>query len=93
MQDLQLALVISRLYEPEFEASSTYRKILQRHVLGLEAPAQIQQDPFLRSMAHWILEDYSQALDTLLVQPEGKTVFISVPVASQPACSLHPLHI
>lgn len=34
MQDLQLALVISRLYESEFETSSTYKKILQRHVLG-----------------------------------------------------------
>ena len=34
MQDLQLALVISRLYESEFETASTYKKILQRHVLG-----------------------------------------------------------
>lgn len=34
MQDLQLALVISRLYESEFEMASTYKKILQRHVLG-----------------------------------------------------------
>uniref|UniRef100_A0A3B5LTZ7 Dmx like 1 n=1 Tax=Xiphophorus couchianus TaxID=32473 RepID=A0A3B5LTZ7_9TELE len=34
MQDLQLALVISRLYESEFETSSTYKKILQRHVLA-----------------------------------------------------------
>lgn len=34
MQDLQLALVISRLYESEFETASTYKKILRRHVLG-----------------------------------------------------------
>lgn len=34
MQDLQLALVISRLYESEFETASTFKKILQRHVLG-----------------------------------------------------------
>lgn len=34
MQDLQLALVIARLYESEFETASTYKKILQRHVLG-----------------------------------------------------------
>jgi len=33
MQDLQLALVISRLYESEFEIASTYKKILQRHLL------------------------------------------------------------
>jgi len=30
---------------------------------------QAHQDPFLRSMAHWVLEDYSGALDTLLEQP------------------------
>lgn len=34
MQDLQLALVISRLYESEFETASTYKKILRRNVLG-----------------------------------------------------------
>lgn len=34
MQDLQLALVIARLYESEFETASTYKKILQRHILG-----------------------------------------------------------
>ncbi|KAJ8285262.1 hypothetical protein GJAV_G00024780 [Gymnothorax javanicus] len=67
LQDLQLALVISRLYESEFETSSTYKHILQRQVLGRDTPA--HQDPFLRSMACWILEDYSQALDTLLEQP------------------------
>uniref|UniRef100_A0AAX7TRF8 RAVE complex protein Rav1 C-terminal domain-containing protein n=1 Tax=Astatotilapia calliptera TaxID=8154 RepID=A0AAX7TRF8_ASTCA len=74
MQDLQLALVISRLYEFEFETASTYKKILQRHVLGqdkqvfheFQIPA--HQDPFLRSMAYWVLEDYSKALDTLLEQ-------------------------
>lgn len=26
-------------------------------------------DPFLRSMAYWVLEDYSRALDTMLEQP------------------------
>lgn len=40
MQDLQLALVISRLYESEFETSSTYKKILQRHVLGQDKQVQ-----------------------------------------------------
>ena len=30
-------------------------------------------DPFLRSMAHWVLEDYSRALDTLLEQPTNST--------------------
>lgn len=37
----------------------------------LQIPA--HQDPFLRSMAHWVLEDYSRALDTLLEQPANST--------------------
>uniref|UniRef100_A0A4W5QS92 Dmx like 1 n=1 Tax=Hucho hucho TaxID=62062 RepID=A0A4W5QS92_9TELE len=69
MQDLQLALVISRLYESEFDTSSTYKRILQRHVLGQDRQLPAHQDPFLRSTAHWVLEDYSRALDTLLEQP------------------------
>ncbi|KAB5567511.1 hypothetical protein PHYPO_G00233610 [Pangasianodon hypophthalmus] len=69
MQDLQLALVISRLYESEFETSSTYKKILQRYVLGHDHQIPMHQDPFLRSMAYWVLDDYSRALDTLLEQP------------------------
>uniref|UniRef100_A0A671UU96 Dmx like 1 n=1 Tax=Sparus aurata TaxID=8175 RepID=A0A671UU96_SPAAU len=88
MQDLQLALVISRLYESEFETSSTYKKILQRHVLGQDKqvqclcmlqPPQIyaHHDPFLRSMAHWVLEDYSRALDTLLEQPTNSNSPVS----------------
>uniref|UniRef100_A0A3Q2TP24 Dmx like 1 n=1 Tax=Fundulus heteroclitus TaxID=8078 RepID=A0A3Q2TP24_FUNHE len=74
MQDLQLALVISRLYESEFETSSTYKKILQRHVLGHDKQVDslcipVHPDPFLRSVAHWVLEDYSRALDTLIELP------------------------
>ncbi|XP_041855596.1 dmX-like protein 1 isoform X2 [Melanotaenia boesemani] len=69
MQDLQLALVISRLYESEFESASTYKKILQRHVLGQDKQIPPHPDPFLRSIAHWVLEDYSRALDTLIEQP------------------------
>uniref|UniRef100_A0A8C5GTE0 RAVE complex protein Rav1 C-terminal domain-containing protein n=1 Tax=Gouania willdenowi TaxID=441366 RepID=A0A8C5GTE0_GOUWI len=69
MQDLQLALVITRLYEFEFETSSTYKKILHRHVLGHDKQITAHPDPFLRSIAHWVLEDYSSALDTLIEQP------------------------
>ncbi|KAM4578772.1 dmX-like protein 1 isoform 1-T1 [Fundulus diaphanus] len=69
MQDLQLALVISRLYESEFETSSTYKKILQRHVLGHDKQIPVHPDPFLRSVAYWVLEDYSRALDTLIELP------------------------
>uniref|UniRef100_A0A3Q1EFU0 Dmx like 1 n=1 Tax=Acanthochromis polyacanthus TaxID=80966 RepID=A0A3Q1EFU0_9TELE len=80
MQDLQLALVISRLYESEFETASTYKKILQRHVLGHDKQVHripAHQDPFLRSMAHWVLEDYSRALDALLEQPSNSSPFVS----------------
>uniref|UniRef100_A0A803VAD5 Dmx like 1 n=1 Tax=Ficedula albicollis TaxID=59894 RepID=A0A803VAD5_FICAL len=71
LHDIQLALVISRLYESEFEVSSTYKSVLQKRVLGSvstgkESSGNIHCDPFLRSMAYWILEDYSKALDTLI---------------------------
>ncbi|TRY64794.1 hypothetical protein DNTS_004401 [Danionella cerebrum] len=71
LQDLQLALVISRLYESEFEGSSSgsFKRILLRHVLGKDHQIPPHPDPFLRSMAHWVLEDYSRALETLLQQP------------------------
>uniref|UniRef100_H1A4L6 Dmx like 1 n=1 Tax=Taeniopygia guttata TaxID=59729 RepID=H1A4L6_TAEGU len=79
LHDIQLALVISRLYESEFEVSSTYKSILQKRVLGSMSTGKqnlgnIHCDPFLRSMAYWILEDYSKALDTLIkhsVEDEG----------------------
>ncbi|XP_039400328.1 dmX-like protein 1 isoform X4 [Mauremys reevesii] len=74
--DIQLALVISRLYESEFEVSSMYKSILQKRILGSAFPGKenssnMHCDPFLRSMAFWILEDYSRALDTLIKQPAG----------------------
>ncbi|XP_074712656.1 dmX-like protein 1 isoform X3 [Strix uralensis] len=71
LNDIQLALVISRLYESEFEVSSTYKSVLQKRILGSVLPGKessenVHCDPFLRSMAYWILEDYSKALDTLI---------------------------
>ncbi|NWH77570.1 DMXL1 protein, partial [Piaya cayana] len=77
LNDIQLALVISRLYESEFEVSSTYKSVLQKRILGGVFPGKESSgnsDPFLRSMAYWILEDYSKALDTLIthsVEDEG----------------------
>ncbi|KFQ41056.1 DmX-like 1, partial [Mesitornis unicolor] len=79
LNDIQLALVISRLYESEFEVSSTYKSVLQKRILGnvfpgKESSVNVQCDPFLRSMACWILEDYSRALDALIkhsVEDEG----------------------
>lgn len=77
LNDIQLALVIARLFESEFDKSTTYKAILRKKVLGIGSPASelnssninAHHDPFLRSMAHWILEDYSAALETLIKQP------------------------
>ncbi|KAF6356815.1 Dmx like 1 [Rhinolophus ferrumequinum] len=77
LNDIQLALVIARLYESEFDKSATYKSILRKKVLGIDCPVNelnslninMHYDPFLRSMAYWILEDYSSALETLIKQP------------------------
>ncbi|KAB0390058.1 hypothetical protein E2I00_012113, partial [Balaenoptera physalus] len=77
LNDIQLALVIARLYESEFDTSATYKSILRKKVLGIDSPVNelnllninMHYDPFLRSMAYWILEDYSSALETLIKQP------------------------
>uniref|UniRef100_G3UN45 Dmx like 1 n=1 Tax=Loxodonta africana TaxID=9785 RepID=G3UN45_LOXAF len=77
LNDIQLALVIARLYESEFDTSSTYKSILRKKVLGIDSPVHelnslninMHYDPFLRSMAYWILEDYGSALETLIRQP------------------------
>ncbi|XP_077146958.1 dmX-like protein 1 isoform X1 [Ranitomeya variabilis] len=72
LHDIQLALVISRLYESDFEKSSTYKSILQKRVLGIESSGReptlssMHPDPFVRSMAYWILENYKKSLETLL---------------------------
>ncbi|KAM9253351.1 dmX-like protein 1 isoform 2-T2 [Dugong dugon] len=86
LNDIQLALVIARLYESEFDTSSTYKSILRKKVLGIDSPVHelnllninMHYDPFLRSMAYWILEDYGSALETLIRQPiredDGQTM-------------------
>ncbi|XP_072137542.1 dmX-like protein 1 isoform X4 [Mobula birostris] len=72
LHDIQLALVIARLYESEFEVSSTYKSILIERILGFDKknkdfnPSLRNSDPVLRSMAYWILEDYTNSLNTLL---------------------------
>lgn len=86
LNDIQLALVIARLYESEFDTSATYKSILRKKVLGIDSVNELNSlninmhyDPFLRSMAYWILEDYSGALETLIKQPvredDGKLHF------------------
>ena len=71
--------MILRLYENDLEAStpSSFKNLLQEKVLGIDPsnPNDVDSDlqdppacsdPFLRSMAYWILNDYSSALETLL---------------------------
>uniref|UniRef100_A0A8C4N7A1 RAVE complex protein Rav1 C-terminal domain-containing protein n=1 Tax=Eptatretus burgeri TaxID=7764 RepID=A0A8C4N7A1_EPTBU len=78
LEDLQLALVICRLYEADPDAgSSLYRTTLALYVLRkcerCDVKAQKHNDPFLRSLAFWIVGDYSGALATLLDQPDYKS--------------------
>ncbi|ELK05416.1 DmX-like protein 2 [Pteropus alecto] len=74
MEDIQLAMIIARLYESEFETSSTYISILNQKVLGCQKDGsgfdckRLHPDPFLRSLAYWVMKDYTRALDTLLEQ-------------------------
>uniref|UniRef100_A0A8B9D1K7 Dmx like 2 n=1 Tax=Anser brachyrhynchus TaxID=132585 RepID=A0A8B9D1K7_9AVES len=74
MEDIQLAMVIARLYESEFETSATYTSILHEKILGCHKDGtgfsctKLHSDPFLRSIAYWIMKDYTRALDTLLEQ-------------------------
>uniref|UniRef100_A0A182VT50 RAVE complex protein Rav1 C-terminal domain-containing protein n=1 Tax=Anopheles minimus TaxID=112268 RepID=A0A182VT50_9DIPT len=73
LEDLQLALVITRLYEGEHDPRPpSFKKLLFEEVLGCDKNGENQDlsrahpDPFLRSMALWILKDYTGSLSTLL---------------------------
>ncbi|XP_052007916.1 dmX-like protein 2 isoform X1 [Xyrauchen texanus] len=74
MEDIQLAMVVARLYEADYESSSTCKAILHEKVLGCNSDGsgfsctKLHPDPFLRSIAYWIMKDYTRALDTLLEQ-------------------------
>lgn len=78
LDDLQLALVITRLYEGEHDATPpNYKKLLYEEVLGCDSCGNNQDmsrahpDPFLRSMSLWLLKDYSGSLNTLLLNNIG----------------------
>lgn len=78
LDDLQLALVITRLYEGEHDATPpSYKKLLYQEVLGCDGEGNNQDlnrahpDPFLRSMTLWLLKDYSGSLNTLLLNNVG----------------------
>ena len=69
LHDPQLALVIVRLFEGD--GGPTYNRFLKEHVLGIQCESKAElvphSDPFLRSIAYWLIQEYSQSLETLLV--------------------------
>lgn len=73
LNDLQLAMVIVRLYEGDIEAvSENLKRLLYTEILGCKTDGsdydsnKAHPDPFLRSMAYWMLQDYNNSLTTLL---------------------------
>lgn len=78
LDDLQLALIIARLYEGEHDSTPpTYKKLIYEEILGCDKNGENQDldrahpDPFLRSMSLWILKDHTNALSTLLQNGAG----------------------
>ena len=71
LHDLQLALVIVRLFEGD--RGPTYDRFLKEHILGIpcESKAELvpHSNPFLRSIAYWLVQDYSLSMETLLDIP------------------------
>lgn len=78
LNDLQLALIITRLYEGDHDSTPpSYKKLIYEEILGCDQNGETQDierahpDPFLRSMSLWILKDYSGSLGTLLQNEVG----------------------
>lgn len=76
LNDLQLAMIIARLYEDDV-TSPNLKRLLYEEILGCDRDGSNQDmyrahpDPFLRSMALWILKDHSGSLNTLLLTNVG----------------------
>ena len=72
MHDIQLAIVITRLYEGDMESVPPgLKKLLLDHVLGYNESSEPNavsagSDPFLRSMSYWLMAQYTDSLSTLL---------------------------
>uniref|UniRef100_A0A915Q0C7 RAVE complex protein Rav1 C-terminal domain-containing protein n=1 Tax=Setaria digitata TaxID=48799 RepID=A0A915Q0C7_9BILA len=75
LQDLQLAMVIVRLSETDYEEQSNLlRELLSREIFGAEVAnakdfeviSGANQNPFVRSMAYWHLKEYVRAASTLV---------------------------
>ena len=78
INDIQLAMVVLRLYEGQVDSGNelTCKKLLKMKVLGegKEEENVRSYDPFLRSMASWVLNDYVASLETLLEEDDGDEV-------------------
>ncbi|XP_055901191.1 dmX-like protein 2 isoform X3 [Biomphalaria glabrata] len=76
LEDLQLAIVLCRLYDDTLLADSV-RQLFYEKILGLDKDGRNYQsklanpDPFLRSMALWQFKDYESSLQTLLEKNIG----------------------
>ncbi|XP_022699027.1 dmX-like protein 2 isoform X2 [Varroa jacobsoni] len=74
LDDLQLAMILVRLYDggevatyPDTLKPTVYNSVLGCNEKGEDYHAsQAHPDPFIRSMAYWILKRYEDALSTLL---------------------------
>lgn len=81
LEDFQLALVLARLYEDDTDGingkTSTFHKLIYEHILAADVNgknsdlSKAHPDPFLRSMAYWILKNYQESLNTLLLTSVG----------------------
>lgn len=76
LNDIQLAMLIARLYEDDM-TSPNLKRLLYEEILGCDQDGanpdinKAHPDPFLRSMALWLLKDYSGSLNTLLLTNVG----------------------
>ena len=76
LNDIQLAMIIARLYEDDM-TSPNLKRLMYDEILGCDNDGnqpdinRAHPDPFLRSMALWILKDYSGSLNTLLLTNVG----------------------
>ena len=74
VEDLQLALIVARLYDTLLDDTmpGSVISLLNVECLGRDAdgmnydPSKAHPDPFVRSMAAWLLKDYHFSLSTLL---------------------------
>ncbi|KAL1453926.1 hypothetical protein WDU94_010228 [Cyamophila willieti] len=80
LEDIQLAMVIARLYEGGEGLDQTppnLKRLLYEEILGCDQigdnqnMAMAHPDPFLRSMTLWILKDFTGSLNTLVQNNVG----------------------